>query len=225
MTFAQSRARVGALLYTAVVLLLVGCGSFDLLDDAKSKGRRSGASADANPSPSPTASVSPSPTASPSPSPTTQPTPVPTPVVDECYKADAFICAIEKAIVEQTNEYRGSRGSLKFSKKLGFAAREWSVAMGQRGFIGHAGFPSARMADLRAEFGDSSGIGMSGENVAMTGGSGSDAEAVARAFTRMWWNSAGHRSNMLGRHQAIGVGVYRKGSGMYYATQIFGRGD
>jgi uncharacterized protein YkwD len=81
------------------------------------------------------------------------------------------------------------------------------------------------MSDLQAEFGSTSGISMSGENVAMTGGSRTDAEAVAKAFTRMWWGSPGHRSNMVGRHEAIGVGVFSKGNGMYYATQIFGKGD
>jgi len=197
--------------------------------EKKGSGRsRAPGGADATPSPSQTPSPGPSGSALPDPQVSVTPTVQPSPDLQgtqDCYKAEPFICEVERAIARQTNELRGTRTELRFSKKLGFAARLWSESQGRRGGIGHAGFPRARMADLATEFGSTSGISMSAENVAMTGASATDAEAVARAFTRMWWSSPGHHRNMVGRHQAIGVGVYVRGNGTYYATQIFGAGD
>ncbi len=157
---------------------------------------------------------------------TTTTTTLPTTAGDECHKApDEFVCKVELAIVAQTNELRGSRAPLRHAKKMGFASRLWSESMAKRGFIGHAGFPSARMREYAAEFGSARDVSMGAENVAMSGASSSaDPEAVARIFTRMWWTSPGHRANMLGRHETIGVGVARTSRGTWYATQIFGQG-
>jgi uncharacterized protein YkwD len=156
-----------------------------------------------------------------------------TPVVTEqpledCYKADAFICEVEKAIFVQTNEYRMQEGKtpLKLAKRISFVAREWSQSQARRGFIGHFGFPWMRESAFKKEFNSMDGVELWGENVAYTGmASDDDAASVAREFTEMWWNSSGHRQNMLGEHETIGVGVYKKGGSTYYATQIFGAGE
>lgn len=141
-----------------------------------------------------------------------------------CYKADAQICEIERLILEQTNAYRAKSGlaPLTAGYRLGYAARDWSQKQAERGRIGHAGFPSARRSFLISEFGPDVPVGLSAENVAMTGYSRSSNEAVATDFTRMWWGSSGHRRNMLGNYRSLGVGVAKIGRS-WYATQIFGR--
>jgi uncharacterized protein YkwD len=156
----------------------------------------------------------------------------PSPVVvppqkSDCYKADPFICKIESLITAKTNKYRATRGlgALVLDPKLGFVARDWSVKQGRSGSMGHSGFPTSREAVYRAEFGVSRGL--RAENVAYTGGmfdsaarDDAAAEAVAEEFAVMWWNSAGHRANMLGRYSNLGVGISESNS-EWYATQLF----
>ena len=145
----------------------------------------------------------------------------------ECYKADAFICKIERLITDKTNKYRATQGkkSLTHDPKLSFVARDWSTKMGRSGGISHRGFPDARENIYRTEF--RVARSMSAENVAYTGGrfssssqSDAAAEAIAEAFAVMWWESWGHRMNMLGRYTNIGVGISQSNSS-WYATQIF----
>ena len=101
-----------------------------------------------------------------------------------------------------------------------------SQKQAKSGRISHSGFPSARQAVYRQEFSVSRGL--RGENVAYTSGVNGDsarndaaAEAVAKEFAVMWWNSSGHRANMLGSFNNLGVGIYQRSNGAWYATQIF----
>lgn len=144
--------------------------------------------------------------------------------ISDCYKGDAFICEVERLVAEKTNAYRAQSGKkpLAYSGHVGFVSRIWSQSQANAGNIGHSGFPSVRTSDYKKEFGSMEGISLSAENVAMSGGSGGTAEAVATRFTNMWWNSPGHKANMLGGHSGIGVGFVKKGSS-YYGTQIFYR--
>ena len=145
----------------------------------------------------------------------------------ECYKGDAFVCKIEALISEKTNQYRASRSlkPLRFDGKMSFVARDWSSKQANSGSISHSGFPSARNQVYRTEF--QNAFSFSGENVAYTGRVGGNnqsddaAEKVAQEFAVMWWNSAGHRANMLGRFSSIGVGVHKNARGSWYATQVF----
>ena len=145
-----------------------------------------------------------------------------------CYKASVFICKVEALISLKTNKYRASQGRspLTHDEKFSFASRDWSQKQGVRGSIGHDGFPSARNAVYKTEFGVSPNF--SGENVAMTSGiriTGEDdasAEKIAETFAVMWWNSSGHRANMLrSGFTSIGNGVYQNARGAWYATQLF----
>lgn len=145
-----------------------------------------------------------------------------------CYKGDPFICKIEQLIGEKTNKYRAGRGlkPLVLDAKLAFTSRDWSQKQAKSGRISHSGFPSARQTVYRQEFSVSRGL--RGENVAYTSGVNGDssrndaaAEAVAKEFAVMWWNSSGHRANMLGSFKNLGVGIYQRSNGAWYATQIF----
>jgi uncharacterized protein YkwD len=176
-----------------------------------------------NPSPNPAPSPAPSPSPNPNPAPNPAPNPnPPTPPVDaSCYKGDPRICRIEKLIADQTNTYRQSRGlgALEYDAKLAFVSRDWSRKQSQSGSISHNGFPSARQAVYSREFG--ANVVMTGENVAYNYCSRQGEDGAARAFSDQWWNSPGHRANMLGRHRGIGVGVVIDSRGRCYGTQIF----
>jgi uncharacterized protein YkwD len=114
---------------------------------------------------------------------------------------------------------------LTHDAKFSFVARDWSLKQAKSGRISHSGFPNSREAVYRAEFGVSTDF--NGENVAytsMVGGSDQSdaaAEAVAKEFAVMWWNSSGHRANMLGNFKRIGVGMHKTSRGAWYATQVF----
>ncbi len=141
-----------------------------------------------------------------------------------CYKADAFLCEIEILVAQKTNAYRAQSGrpALEYSARVAYVSRLWSQQQGNRRDIGHEGFPSARVADYKREFSSMDGISLNRENVAMASG-GSSAEAIAERFASMWWNSPGHKANILASGiTGIGVGFVKVG-GSYYGTQIFYR--
>lgn len=180
----------------------------------------------------------PKPTMYPYPTPTPSvypgyPTPVPsvsgTPTANtgECYKGTPFICKIELLITQKTNAYRATRGlkPLIHDAKISFVSRDWSLKQAQRRDISHSGFPEARARVYQQEF--SAARELYGENVAMSGGidawsqSDLDAENIAEEFAVMWWKSPGHRANMMGSYDAIGVGVAQTAGGDWYATQLF----
>jgi uncharacterized protein YkwD len=59
-----------------------------------------------------------------------------------------------------------------------------------------------------------------GENVAYNFGYSNPAQTMANP----WWESAGHRANMLnGDYTEIGIGFARGASGRWYGVQLFGR--
>ena len=156
--------------------------------------------------------------------PAASPAPTPPPAggdvaVSECYKGDEFTCKVEYAIVRFTNEKRAGLPALRHDKNLAFVARDWSRQQSQVGAISHTGFPFARNSVYQQEFG--TGTQINAENVAMFSGGGGSPEEIARQFVDMWYNSPGHRANMLGGYQRLGAGVF-KGAFGYYGTQIFG---
>jgi uncharacterized protein YkwD len=145
---------------------------------------------------------------------------------EECYKGEEFECAAEKEIARLNNEYRANSGrsELAVSSHMNWAARDWSKKQAARGSIGHDGFPGSRSAVYKAEFGSMEGVWIAGENVAYYGGgSGHDAAEAGRRLAQMWWNSSGHRANMLGNFSGLGVGVVRTRGGSVFGTQIFYR--
>ena len=62
---------------------------------------------------------------------------------------------------------------------------------------------------------------LNGENIVMAGGYPEN--QIADLFYQMWYDSAGHRENMLrSTFKSIGIGVfYNEADGCYYATQLF----
>ena len=124
---------------------------------------------------------------------------------DVCYKGDEWACAVEAVIVTEMNKLRPS--PLKQDGEAAFVARDWSQKQAARGSIGHEGFNGDRLKVLRAEFPKSKIKFLAAENVGMSGGGNSDPATVGKAFVKMWNESPGHKTNMLGNHKAVGVGV------------------
>ena len=151
-------------------------------------------------------------------------TPVLAGAISDCYQGDEFTCQVEAEIARLTNlrRFNSGLGELTFHGHLSFVARTWSDIQAQRNSIGHDGFPSHRAGVYRNEFGSMEDIAIRGENVAMySWGAGQTAEAVAAQLTTQWWQSSGHRANMLGSYDGIGVGVARRSNGSVFGTQIF----
>jgi uncharacterized protein YkwD len=153
---------------------------------------------------------------------TNTPTPIaPEPTSDDCIGADEFICAIEVAITFHTNKIRPANNPLLHHARLSFVSRDWSDRQAASGSISHRGFPDDRRRVYTEAFpGDS--VGIQGENVAFSSSNSTSADEVARMFVDMWAKSPGHRRNMLGNFEILGVGVTKKGN-RFYATQIFGQ--
>ncbi|WP_141732798.1 CAP domain-containing protein [Oligoflexus tunisiensis] len=139
-----------------------------------------------------------------------------------CYEGDEWVCAVEAAIVEKTNQKRaGIVAALTHSFEASYAARVHSLHMASvDDSFNHNGFPDSRELTIKQEF-PGLKISMRGENIAMFSNGLTDPEDAAEEFVQMWWNSKGHRDNMLrdGIHY-IGVGVARSPKGIY-ATQLF----
>ena len=137
-----------------------------------------------------------------------------------CIGTDQFVCKVELAIVRLTNEKRRNY-KLVYSPRLSHTSRVWSKAQasyGRRGRMSHDGWPRARQSSFQKHFGVWPTL--SAENVIYSDFNNPTPEAIARKFVTVWWNSKGHRRNMIGNHRSIGAGVARRGN-RWYGTQIF----
>jgi uncharacterized protein YkwD len=97
-------------------------------------------------------------------------------------------------------------GGLRSNPELQALAEAWAQQMADDQDMRHNPNLNEQMPD---------GYWAWGENVAY----GFDGAAINQA----WWDSEGHRANMLnGDYTAIGVGFVRDGSGDLWAVQVFG---
>jgi len=90
--------------------------------------------------------------------------------------------------------------------------REHSMNMGEgRVAFGHDGFNDRfRRFPIRYVRGGA-------ENVAMSHGMGDPGKVAVDG----WINSPGHRKNLLGHFNYMGIGVYQNSKGAWYFTQLF----
>ena len=119
---------------------------------------------------------------------------------------------MEEDILFYVNKYRKSKnlGPLSLNETVSQQAREHSrnMAKGRTGF-GHQGF-EGRIDDISKKMGT---VKAAAENVAY---GNLDAEAVVKG----WINSPGHRKNLEGNYNLIGIGTADKGNITFF-TQIF----
>ena len=140
---------------------------------------------------------------------------------------DEDICNLEALIIQKTNEYRvkQKKSELIPNKALSCAARD-AATKNHSASTAHSGFPYNRTTvvkkcDSKYESDSGSVKFLSAENWAPYSAS-KDLESVASGIVNMWIKSSGHKTNMLGNHTYIGVGVSKSGSS-YYSIQLFGQ--
>jgi hypothetical protein len=117
--------------------------------------------------------------------------------------------SVEQQFVELINADRAASGlgSLAVRSELVPVARQWSLKMIGDGALSHNPALGSQLP---------SGWTRYGENV----GYGSSVATLHTAFM----NSAGHRANVLGDYNQLGVGAERDGSGRLWVTVAFMKG-
>ncbi len=128
---------------------------------------------------------------------------------------DAFVARV----VAETNVYRNRAGcpALRLNAQLNSAAQRHSDDMARNNFFSHTGFdgssPWDRIHDVGYDFTGAA------ENAAA-------GQRTPQEVVEAWYNSEGHRANMLNcSYREIGVGYAYNASARYgrYWTQVFGR--
>jgi len=121
--------------------------------------------------------------------------------------------AIELEILKLVNEHRTTikKSTLELNDIVSQEAKTHTsnMANGSVAF-GHDGF-SERISRIKAAL---AGNGAGGENVA-------SGYTSAKAVMDGWLNSAGHKANIEGDYNLIGIAAVQDKSGGYYYTQIF----
>lgn len=123
--------------------------------------------------------------------------------------------ALEASVVKLTNSARAKAGcsALRTDRRLRTAARSHSTDMAKRDYFSHE-TPEGVTPWQRAE--DAGYANPSAENIA-------HGYPTAKAVVDAWLASSGHRANILNcDSKAVGVGVYLRGDGGPYWTQLFG---
>lgn len=121
--------------------------------------------------------------------------------------------AIEKAVYNQVNQYRASKGLPPLTANLPMSEQarvhSQNMASGKVPFS-HQGFQQ-RVTAVAIPYSSAA------ENVAYNQGY-SDPATVA---VQGWIKSTGHRQNMEGNFNLTGIGVATNSKGQYYFTQLF----
>ena len=141
-------------------------------------------------------------------------TPAPTRSTKPPAQTDRRI-ALEASVVKLTNSARAKAGcsALRTDRRLRTAARSHSTDMAKRDYFSHE-TPEGVTPWQRAA--DAGYANPSAENIA-------HGYPTAKAVVEAWLASSGHRANILNcDSKAVGVGVYLRGDGGPYWTQLFG---
>lgn len=121
----------------------------------------------------------------------------------------------EEKILESVNAARIKEGKvpLIMSSTLRETARRKSLDMLNRNYFDHKNTDGTYTSDWLTNCGYS--WRMWAENIAY------NYESAERLYDQ-WWNSTGHRNNMMNSDlRAIGIGVYKDSSGRIMGTQVF----
>lgn len=135
---------------------------------------------------------------------------------------DASAPTVAERIVIRTNAAREGSGlrPLATDPRLTAAAQNLADFMARTGQFSHQA--DGRTADQRVT---AQGYRWTfvGENIAYrSGDDGGSPDGTAKQFVLQWWNSAGHRANILSPQPTqIGVATARAPSGALYAVQVF----
>ena len=125
---------------------------------------------------------------------------------------------LERRVIEGVNEIRRERGipELRPHETLARAARMHSEQMAKFDFFSHTGLegtgPDQRVQRVGIQY------RAVAENIYANQGANDPVDFAIQS----WWNSDGHRKNMIDRrfsHTAVGIALTE--DGMYYVTQLF----
>ena len=125
---------------------------------------------------------------------------------------DSSVLSFEEEVVRLTNEKRAAYGlpALTINWELSRVARYKSQDMHDLGYFSHTSPTYGSPFDMMKNFGIS--YRSAGENIAR-------GQTTPAAVVNAWWNSEGHRANMLNSsYKQIGVGYVASGN---YWTQMF----
>lgn len=124
-----------------------------------------------------------------------------------------------KEVLKYTNQYRKANGvsSLKLDSELSKAASYRSLEMAKNDIFSHTR-PNGKTCFTVLDEYKIKTVGYRGENLALTYG-----EPDAEVACELWYDSSGHRENMLDSYYGrIGIGIAVSGDKVYY-TQIFAK--
>ena len=122
----------------------------------------------------------------------------------------------ERAFVDKINAERASAGlnAVRVNINLTAVARDWSAQMRRSGQLRHRSSLSSGITGSWTRL---------GENVSYSNRGDTEAQLVERIH-RMFMASPGHRSNILGDYNQVGVGVRMGSDGKMWVTAIFMQG-
>jgi len=136
----------------------------------------------------------------------------------------SMIQSVEKAIIQQTNDFRGSNQLrvVNSDEHLTQAAKGFAEFMARTGKYGHRAdgmTPAERAEEAGYEY------CVVRENIAYRSNSGEVTEkSLTDVFVQGWIDSPPHRENMLAKFSTdTGVAVATTDNITYYAVQLFGR--
>lgn len=118
-------------------------------------------------------------------------------------------------VVKYTNQYRAKHGlkAVTMDSTLALVASYRSVEMAERDVLSHTRPDGTKFYNLAQQYGIS--YKYIGENIGAY-------QMNAKEIVDAWYNSPGHRANMLSKNYTkIGVGVGMTSDGYFYWTQLF----
>ena len=125
---------------------------------------------------------------------------------------------VERRLLRCTNVRREKNGlkPLRVATALKRAARFHAKNMVRQGFFDHTDHRGRGPAERVALFKPKQRLLAIGENIAAGQGS-------ARSACSSWMASSGHRQNILGNYNRIGLGFWSGGTSRRYYVQVFAR--
>jgi len=124
----------------------------------------------------------------------------------------------ERKFLELINGSRTSRGLAKLaaSPKVDTVARNWSKRMAADGTLRHNPNVSAQLPIRWTRWGEN--VGWASNN------GGGSLTSVTQRLHRGFMDSPGHRANILGAYNQVGIGVAVDARGTMWATMVFVQG-
>ena len=125
---------------------------------------------------------------------------------------------LEQAIFELSNAKRleAGVGALSYDEQLALSARQHAHEMAQLNYVSHESPVAENATLLQRVIQAGSAAQELGENVARLKGNSNVAELAVQG----WFNSPGHRQNLLHAHFThMGIGIAQGSNGLFYISQ------